>query len=124
MTGRPLRWTLVTTATRLEVILLKSIYAFRIGELIGLVTSRTSTMRIGISRNSSTAPGSDDHHDDDDEHQNRGKFIGDTIELAAARVGVAHEILAPARQGHVERGHQDDAEDLHVPPAAGPVDDP
>ena len=37
--------TSVTTATRLVVILEKSIYALRMGEAIGLVTSRTSTMR-------------------------------------------------------------------------------
>jgi hypothetical protein len=40
----PSRITSVTTATRLNVILLKSMYALRIGELIGMVFSRISTI--------------------------------------------------------------------------------
>jgi GST-like protein len=43
---------LVTTATRLEVIFEKSIYALRIGELIGWVISRISVMRSGMEASS------------------------------------------------------------------------
>jgi hypothetical protein len=44
----PSRTASVTTATRLVVILEKSIYALRIGDAIGLVTSRMSVMRTDI----------------------------------------------------------------------------
>src|SRR5438552_10757920 len=47
MTGLPSCITLVTTATRLNVILVKSMYAFLIDDEMGLVTSRMSTMLTG-----------------------------------------------------------------------------
>src|SRR4029077_418851 len=46
----PSRTTSVMTATRLKVILLKSMYALRIGELIGNVFSRISVILIVTSR--------------------------------------------------------------------------
>src|SRR5947209_9437681 len=48
MTGLPSRITSVTIATRLSVILLKSIYALAIADAIGTVRSLKSTMRIEL----------------------------------------------------------------------------
>jgi hypothetical protein len=45
----PSRITSVTTATRLSVILLKSMYALRMGELMGRVCSRISTIFTAVS---------------------------------------------------------------------------
>src|SRR5712671_4568335 len=50
---------LVMTATRLVVILEKSIYALRMGEAIGLVTSRTSVMGTDMNSSSKTPACSD-----------------------------------------------------------------
>src|SRR6185369_2199258 len=47
MTGLPSRTTSVTTATRLSVIFEKSMYALRMLELMGFVTSRISVILIG-----------------------------------------------------------------------------